>query len=428
MNLTRATRDRQISDHATAGGQNSAGGRMTTKSVFTKPFTQQEPIPPAAIARAVEVMQSGRLHRYNLAEGDTNEASQLEREYAEWQGVDYCVACTSGGYAIQLALRACGVEPGDKVLANAYTLAPVPGAIHNVGATLVLVDIDSHYHIDMQDLEAKATETDARFLLLSHMRGHIADMDQLTEICARLDICLIEDCAHTMGARWRGIKSGNFGKAAAFSTQTYKHMNSGEGGFLTTNDPVVAARAVVSSGSYMLYGRHGAIPAEEVFDEVRLYAPNYSGRMDHLRAVLLRAQLPAIEDSVARWNVLYDRLANGLNRTDGVVVPTRRQEEFYVGSSIQFRAEALTRAQIPQLMAACGARGVELKWFGDDEPKAFTSRYDSWKYIDDIPHLPSTLSVLEKTLDMRVPLTFDVDDCDVITSVISDEVSQLIAN
>ena len=399
---------------------------MTLSTKFTKPFTQQEPIPAAAIERAVEVMQSGRLHRYNLAEGDTNEASQLEREYAEWQGVDYCVACTSGGYAIQLALRACGVEPGDRVLANAYTLAPVPGAIHNVGGVPVLVDIDSNYHIDMADLEAKATQTGARFLLLSHMRGHIADMDRLTEICERLEICLIEDCAHTMGASWRNRKSGNFGRAAAFSTQTYKHMNSGEGGFLTTNDPVVAARAVVSSGSYMLYGRHGAIPAEEVFQDVRLHAPNYSGRMDHLRAVLLRAQLPALEDSVARWNVLYDRLASRLAAMEGVVIPARRQEECYVGSSIQFRAEALTRAQVPQLMAACAARGVELKWFGDDEPKAFTSRYDSWKYIDDLPHLPGTLAVLEKTLDMRVPLTFDVDDCDLIADIIEDEVAALI--
>ena len=399
---------------------------MTLSTKFTKPFTQQEPIPAAAIERAVEVMQSGRLHRYNLAEGDANEASQLEREYAEWQGVDYCVACTSGGYAIQLALRACGVEPGDRVLANAYTLAPVPGAIHNVGGVPVLVDIDSNYHIDMADLEAKATQTGARFLLLSHMRGHIADMDRLTEICERLEICLIEDCAHTMGASWRNRKSGNFGRAAAFSTQTYKHMNSGEGGFLTTNDPVVAARAVVSSGSYMLYGRHGAIPAEEVFRDVRLHAPNYSGRMDHLRAVLLRAQLPALEDSVARWNVLYDRLASRFAAMEGVVIPARRQEEFYVGSSIQFRAEALTRAQVPQLMAACAARGVELKWFGDDEPKAFTSRYDSWKYIDDLPHLPGTLAVLEKTLDMRVPLTFDVDDCDLIADIIEDEVAALI--
>ena len=400
---------------------------MTLSTKFTKPFTQQEPIPAAAIERAVEVMHSGRLHRYNLAEGDANEASQLEREYAEWQGVDYCVACTSGGYAIQLALRACGVEPGDRVLANAYTLAPVPGAIHNVGSVPVLVDIDSSYHIDMTDLEAKATQTGARFLLLSHMRGHIADMDRLTEICERLDICLIEDCAHTMGASWRKRKSGNFGRAAAFSTQTYKHMNSGEGGFLTTNDPVVAARAVVSSGSYMLYGRHGAIPAEEVFRDVRLHAPNYSGRMDHLRAVLLRAQLPALEDSVARWNVLYNRLAARLAAMGGVVIPARRQEEFYVGSSIQFRAEALTREQVPQLMVACAARGVELKWFGDDEPKAFTSRYDSWKYIDDLPHLPGTLAVLEKTLDMRVPLTFDVDDCELIADIIEDEVAILMA-
>ena len=400
---------------------------MTARPAFTKPFTQQEPIPPAAIERAVEIMQSGRLHRYNLAEGDANEASQLEREYAAWQGVDYCVACTSGGYAIQLALRACGVTPGDKVLANAYTLAPVPGAIHNVGAVPVLVDIDSDYHIDLQDLQAKATSSGARYLLLSHMRGHIADMDRLVEICEQLDICLIEDCAHTMGASWRNRKSGNFGKVAAFSTQTYKHMNSGEGGFLTTNDPVVAARACVSSGSYMLYGRHGAIPAEDVFQDVRLHAPNYSGRMDHLRAALLRAQLPAIEDSIARWNALYDRLAARLADMGGVVIPSRRQEEFYVGSSIQFRAEGLRRDQIPALMAACAGRGVELKWFGDDEPKAFTSRYDSWKYIDDIPHLPGTLAVLEKTLDMRVPLTFDLEDCDLIANIIADEVGDLMA-
>ncbi|MDC2981368.1 aminotransferase class I/II-fold pyridoxal phosphate-dependent enzyme [SAR116 cluster bacterium] len=393
---------------------------------FTKPFTQQEPIPAAAIERAVEIMQSGRLHRYNLAEGDSNEASRLEREYAEWQGVDYCVACTSGGYAIQLALRACGVMPGDKILANAYTLAPVPGAIHNVGGVAILVDIDSDYHIDMADLEAKAVASGARFLLLSHMRGHIADMDRLADICMRLDICMIEDCAHTMGASWRNRRSGNFGKAAAFSTQTYKHMNSGEGGFLTTNDPVVAARAVVSSGSYMLYGRHGAIPAEEVFAEVKLLSPNYSGRMDHLRAALLRAQLPAIEDNISLWNVLYDTLAARLRAITGVVIPSRRQEEFYVGSSIQFRAEGLGRDQIPMLMEACAARGVELKWFGDDEPKAFTSRYDSWKYIDDIPHLPGTLAVLEKTLDMRVPLTFDTQDCHLIADIIEEEVRRLL--
>ena len=209
---------------------------------FTKTFTQQEPIPEAGIQRAVEILQTGRLHRYNLVDGETSEASVLESEFAKWQGVDYCVACTSGGYAIQLALRVCGVKQGDKILANAYTLAPVPGAMHNVGGEPVLVDIDENYHIDLDDLDAKASASGAKFLLLSHMRGHIADMDKIMQICHHHAICQIEDCAHTMGAKWRGIRSGNFGKVAAFSTQTYKHMNSGEGGFLTTNDAEIAAR------------------------------------------------------------------------------------------------------------------------------------------------------------------------------------------
>ena len=79
-------------------------------------------------------------------------------------------------------------------------------------------------------------------------------------------------------------------------------------------------------------------------------------------------------------------------------------------------------------MSACAKRGVELKWFGDDEPKAFTSRYDSWRYIDDIPVLPTTLRVLEKTLDMRVPLTFSIGDCDVISTIIEEEMTQFRSN
>ena len=398
-----------------------------TEAVFTKPFTQQEAIPDAGIDRAVEIMKSGRLHRYNLAGDEDSEASCLEMEYAKWQGADYCLACTSGGYAIQLALRVCGVKPGDRILANAYTLAPVPGAIHNVGAHPILVDIDENYHIDLEDLDAKAAESDAKFLLLSHMRGHIADMDRVAEICAAHGICLIEDCAHTMGAKWRGIRSGNFGKAAAFSTQTYKHMNSGEGGLLTTNDAEIAARAVISSGSYMLYGRHGAIPAEEVFQKVRLNSPNYSGRMDQMRAAMLRAQLPILEKNLDRWNSRYDRLHTRLSAMDGVIIPKRKQDEFYVGSSIQFRADALPKDQIPSFVDACGARGVELKWFGNDQPKAFTSRYDSWQFIDNLPVLPTTLRILEKTVDMRVPLTFTIKDCDLIADIIEDEIARFTA-
>ena len=394
------------------------------KIKFTKSFTQQEPIPEDGIVLATNIMQTGRLHRYNLEEGEEGQASMLETEFSTWQEVDYCLACTSGGYAIQLALRVCGVKPGDKILANAYTLAPVPGAIHNVGAEPVFVEINGNYHIDLEDLATKSKNSGAKYLLLSHMRGHIANMDRIVEICNHEGIRLIEDCAHTMGSKWRGIRSGNFGLVSAFSTQTYKHINSGEGGFLTTNDPELAAKAVVSSGSYMLYGRHGASPAEKIFRKIRQHAPNYSGRMDQLRASLLRAQLPRLEKNIVRWNVLYDLLFEGLSNIDGVVIPKRHEKEFYVGSSIQFRLDKIGINQISQFVDECSSRGVELKWFGASEPKAFTSRYDSWSYIKNLPVLPITLSILDRTLDMRIPLTFSSEDCKIIIDVIQSEIEK----
>ena len=392
---------------------------------FEKSFTQQESIPAQGIEDAVAILQSGRIHRYNTGPGELAETSLLEQEYAAYQEAKYCLAVTSGGQAMQIALRAAGLKPGDKILANAYTLAPVPGAIHACGGVPVFVEIGHDWLTDISDLRAKAETSGAKFFMLSHMRGHVADMDAIVAICEAFDITLIEDCAHTMGAKWQGRRSGNFGKVACFSTQTYKHMNSGEGGFLTTDDEELAARAVILSGSYMLYERHGAAPGDEVFRRIRLDTPNCSARLDNLRATILRAQLTQLDANCERWNARYQALEEGLRGRTGVEVVERLQCEAYVGSSFQFHARV---PDIPALVAACGARGVELKWFGGAEPVAFTSRYDSWKYIDDIPHLPGTLNVLEKTLDMRVPLTFDVDDCDMIASIIGEETGQLIAN
>ena len=187
---------------------------------FTGSFTQQLPIPEEGIAAAIAVMRSGRLHRYNTGVSEESEAMALEREYADWQGARFCLAVASGGQAMQIALRAAGVKPGDAVLTNAFTLAPVPGAISGVGAEPVLVEITENLVIDLADLEAKAKVSGAHYLLLSHMRGHLCDMEALTALAAELHLTVIEDCAHTMGATWNGRRSGSFGHAGCFSTQT----------------------------------------------------------------------------------------------------------------------------------------------------------------------------------------------------------------
>ena len=386
---------------------------------FEGNFTQQLPIPEEAIERAVAVMRSGRLHRYNVADGEVPETVRLENEFAAYMGARFCLACTSGGYALQTALRSFGVSPGEPVLTNGFTLSPVPGAIEAAGGKAVLVEITENLVIDLDDLVRKARSSGARVLMLSHMRGHIVDMGALMDAADSLGIAVIEDCAHTMGARWGNTKSGAHGLAACFSTQTYKHINSGEGGFITSDDEELMARATILSGSYMLYGRHDAVPDGEVFDRVRLETPNCSGRLDNLRAAILRPQLAELDPLVDAWNVRYRAIESVLRSAPGVRLPERPEQEAYVGSSLQFRVSGLGETGIRELVKTCNARGVELKWFGDPEPVAFTSRYDSWRYLEQ-QSLPVTDRVLASLLDMRIPLTFSVEDCRLIGRIITE--------
>lgn len=388
---------------------------------FTKSFTQQEPIPEAGIEAALAVLRHGRLHRYNTAPGEAGEVALLEEEFAALTGARYCLAVASGGYAMSCALRAAGVGAGDAVLSNGFTLAPVPGAIASVGAVPVFVEVTEDLVIDLDDLAAKAATSGARVLLLSHMRGHVCDMDRLMAICRDAGVTVIEDCAHTMGAAWRGIPSGRHGLAGCYSTQTYKHVNSGEGGFLVSDDADFMARAILGSGSYMLYARHRAAPPPEAFEAARWVTPNVSGRMDNLRAAILRPQLADLPRQRDRWNALYRAMETGLADTPGLRLIPRPEAETYVGSSFQFLLPDWPAQRVRDLLARCAARGVELKWFGAEEPVAFTSRYDSWRYAPK-QSLPRTDRILAGLIDLRLPLTFTPDDCALLARIVRAEV------
>ncbi|WP_296592415.1 DegT/DnrJ/EryC1/StrS aminotransferase family protein [Roseibium sp.] len=385
---------------------------------FRGVFTQQEPIPEEAISAAVEVLRGGRLHRYNTIAGEIGAAAELERAYAEFQRTRYCLACSSGGYALSIALRAAGVANGDPVLTNAFTLAPVPGAIAAVGARSIFVEITKDLVLDLEDLDRKIEDSGAKILLLSSMRGHLCDMDALADLLQAKGVSLIEDCAHTMGAEWKGRLSGNFGLAGCFSTQTYKHLNSGEGGLLTSDDPAFMARAILLSGSYMLYERHGAAPPAEYFETVRLETPNMSGRMDNLRASILLPQLAALPANIRRWNQRYDLITKVLSGVPGITVPHRPKEETYVGSSIQFARPGIDAEEALRFVSANKKLGVELKWFGDRNPVAFTSNHHSWQYAEP-QHLPVTDSILSGLFDMRIPLSFSLEDCRHIAEIIA---------
>ena len=326
-------------------------------------LSQQEPIPADGVAAALDLMHSGKLHRYGETDGSTSAASRLEVAFAAELGVRYCVALNSCGSTMFVALRSAGVQAGDAVLSNCFTLAPVPGAIAHAGARPVLVDVTDDYTIDLDDLEDKAQASGARTLLLSHMRGHICDMERLSDICARHGVQVIEDCAHTMGAAWNGKATGTWGRAGCFSLQSYKHANSGEGGLLATDDPDVAAQAVLFSGSYMFYGAHSARPDDEVFERWKYVTPNFSLRMGNLPAALALAQLGTVlRDRCHRWNQRYQWLAAALQGIDRLRLPQRPERSNSSPARCSSRSTCQARPSPPlwrpARRAACSSSGL----------------------------------------------------------------------
>ena len=388
-------------------------------------LTHQEPIPRAGIEAALALMASGRLHRYGEVGGKPSEVSALEAEFAQELRVKYCVALNSCGAAMFVALKASGVQPGDAVLSNCFTLAPVPGAIAHAGARPVLVDVRDDYTIDVDDLDRKAAASGAKTLLLSHMRGHIGDMDAITAVCRDRGVQVIEDCAHTMGAAWNGRPTGTWGRAGCFSLQSYKHANAGEGGLLVTDDEDVAAQAILYSGSYMLYRSHVARPGDAVFERWKYVTPNFSLRMSNLAAAIARPQMGSVlKDRGARWNERYRWLEAALQGVPHIVVPQRLAREQFVASSFQFSLVAIERGQRQRFVDAAAARGLHIKWFGAEEPVGFTSVWSHWRFFGEPQRLPNAERVLGGLCDLRLPLMLTQGDCLGIAEVIRHAIAE----
>ena len=390
---------------------------MTGLPAIELDFTSPPPIPAAGAQRANELLKSGRLFRYGETGAGELDVAELEAAFARLVGRRYCIAFNSCGASLAASLMAVGVGSGEPVLMNAFTLAPVPGAIVHVGGDPVFVGITPDYEIDLDDLRSAARRSRARVLLLSHMRGHITDMDRLMEVAADFDLTVIEDCAHTMGAGWGGRPSGTFGAVGCFSTQTFKHVNSGEGGLLVTDDDEVAAKAILLSGSYMLHAQHGTPPPPEAIERHRYTTPNLSMRMSALAAAIARPQLDLLEPRAALWNERYGRLAEFLDADPMIRVPPRRADEEYVASSIQFSVDGLETSAMTAWLALAADHGVHVKWFGQPEPVGFTSRFDHWRYASE-QTLHTTATVLQGLCDMRIPLSMSLDDCEVVAEII----------
>ncbi len=162
---------------------------------------------------------------------------------ADYHDAKFGAACTSGTSALEIALRAIGVGPGDEVIVPPYTFVATASSVVAAGAVPVFVDIDPYtFNIDPEQIEPAISDR-TRAVIAVHIGGSPADMDPIMQIARANDLKVIEDCAQAHGAIYRGRKIGAIGDAGAFSFQSSKNVTSGEGGMILTSDSDIYSRA-----------------------------------------------------------------------------------------------------------------------------------------------------------------------------------------
>lgn len=373
-----------------------------------------EPIPEAARAEIDRLLASGDLFRYT-APADAPVAL-LESEFAALLGARYALAVSSCSAALFLSLRALDLPRGAKVLIPAFTFAAVPSSVVHADCEPVLVEVGDNYRVDMADFAAKLPGAQA--VMISHMRGHTSDMDAIMALCDAAGVPVIEDAAHSLGTVWGGRKIGTIGKVGCFSFQSYKLVNAGEGGILVTDDPEIAARAIIMSGAYEEnWKKHPGLANSCAHWQNRL--PLYNLRMQNLSAAVIRPQLPLVADRVTKGRANHDHVAARLNASPWLRVPEPLGPEERAPDSIQFNLTGdWTDDQALAFQNAAKARGVSVQVFGLSKGNA--RAYWNWQFLGDVPDLPQTRAMLMRACDVRLPTRLTGAELDFIAEAITD--------
>ncbi|MGH9468716.1 MAG: DegT/DnrJ/EryC1/StrS family aminotransferase [Terriglobia bacterium] len=231
-----------------------------------------------------EVLESGSWGGYN------KKVEEFEAAFAEMHQVRHAVSCANGTVALEVALRALGIECGDEVIVPPFTFVATATAVLLCHGAPVFADIDpGTLNISPQAVEAAITPR-TRAIIAVHFGGLPADMDALRSIAERHKLALIEDAAHAHGARWRGVPVGNFGSVATFSFQAFKLVTSGEGGIMVTNDSALGEKL----WAYCNQGRRKGAGWYEHFT----LGANY--RLSGFQAAILAAQLRKLPEQSRR--------------------------------------------------------------------------------------------------------------------------------
>src|SRR6185437_7078028 len=368
---------------------------------------------------ALQAIRSHLYFRYDCRPLDETECGRLEAELCGYFGSKYALATSSGTTALALAIMAAGIPPGSLIVVPGFTFAATPSAVILAGCKPLIVEVDENLNLDIADLRRRWTP-DIRAILAVHMRGFAADMEPLVSFAGEMGVPVFEDAVPALGAELNGRKLGTFGLAGAFSTQSDKSLNCGEGGFLITDDSALYARAVVLSGAYEgKFRRH--FPDGEPPISTDLDLPLFSFRMDEIRAALLRAELTRLPVRLKCFRANYEYVSEALRDIGEIAIRLPVAPGAYLGEALIFR---VLRGDAEWFARALCREGIDARCFGsshDSNVRVFWN----WRFMFDGMDaagikalLPNTSRYLEQSVDIPLSSTLCEQDCDQLVQAV----------
>jgi len=364
-----------------------------------------------------DVLETGVLFRYNMEEPRKGiwKARTFEEEFARAHGVKHCHMCASGTAADMISLASVGIGAGDEVIVPPFSfIAPIETVL-TLGAVPVFAEIDETLCLSPEGIRAAVTPR-TRAVLLVHLFGSMARMDEIVQVCREHDLVLIEDAAPALGATYRGRRGGTFGKVGCFSFDFFKVITAGEGGAVITDD-----REVYEAAHMFSDHGHDHRGTNRGAEQHPVLGINF--RVSELHAAVALAQFRKLDAMVEKQRAAQERLKEILSRFPQVAF---RQVPDEAGDSATtlgfFLPDADTTARVHEALGRAGAGTAY--WYRNnfhylrnwDHLKRLKSVYKLPVHLlDDVPDygrvsLPRTEDLMSRMQMIEIRLSWTEED------------------
>ncbi|MGE5581012.1 MAG: DegT/DnrJ/EryC1/StrS family aminotransferase [Bacillota bacterium] len=370
-------------------------------------------------AAVMDVLDRGVLHRYGFdaQRKGIYKVAEFEQNLAKYMGTKYAQAVSTGTSALQTAMAALGIGPGDEVLTQAFTFVATYEAVLASRAVPVPVEVDKSLNMDPKDLEKKITKKTA-LIVPVHMLGVPARMDEIMAIAKKHNIPVLEDAAQAVGSSYKGKKVGSIGAMGIYSFDYVKTLTTGEGGAVVTNDEDLYHRAEY-------FADHGHIhnPAIPRGDEDRAF-PGLDLRMDEMAGAMGVEQLKKLDYVLKRQRENKKQIKEAIRQLGFEFRDLPDPEGDGGDALIFFLPDA---SKVPAFGAALAKKGVGtkilpsgMKWhFFDNFPDfmerrtvhrekcPFTCPYQQKEFSYRKGELPQSKALLERAIALGISVNMD---------------------